>query len=92
MLTSKEHAIDSIYDSIKGEYPDTTCSSVFKDKKGGTSGFPQSLLDDLHREGLAISNSGVVGWTDRSVLHPNRWPLKRRLFDTSVILFYEFFT
>jgi hypothetical protein len=44
MLTSKEQAIGSIEDLIKGECPDTACSSVFKDEKVGTSGFPQSLL------------------------------------------------
>lgn len=71
---------------------DTTYSAVLKDENVRASDFPQNLLDDLSREGLAITDDGIVGWTDRSALHPSRWPLKRKLFDTSVILFYEFFT
>jgi hypothetical protein len=53
---------------------------------------PTKLTDHIHREGLAISDCGVVSWTDRSVLHPSRWPLGQKFFDTSVILFFEFFT
>lgn len=59
-------------------------------KAGGE--IPIGLVQELRQDGFALLDTGIVTWTDHSASHPNRWSMKRKLFDTSVILFFEFFT
>lgn len=88
----KEQAADKIETLTKTNHAKLKKPVVSEDGRGCVPDLPIKLIDDIHQEGLAISNDGVVSWTDRSVLHPSKWPLRRKLFDTSVILFFEFFT
>lgn len=61
--------------------------------RGALSEIPTDFAIAIRHEGFELSNDGLVTWTDYDTIHhPSRWPLSCKLFDTSVILFFEFFT
>lgn len=67
--------------------------STLASDRGAFSEIPTNFTIAIRQEGFAYSNDGTVTWTDYDTKHhPSRWPISRKLFDTSVILFFEFFT
>ena len=53
---------------------------------------PKSLKAQLKSDELDLLENGVVCWTENSSMHPRKWTLKRKIYDTAVIVFLEFFT
>lgn len=56
-----------------------------------TSSVPSSVISSLREKGLDVSPSGVVSWEAASPNHPRHWSLTRKMYDTLVICFLEFF-
>ncbi|GAB7361854.1 hypothetical protein MBLNU230_g1894t1 [Neophaeotheca triangularis] len=50
-----------------------------------------SVLEALSARGLRIDARGQVQWRRNSNQHPRQWNLSRKLYDTTVICFIEFF-
>ena len=49
----------------------------------------QTLLQ-LH--GLEMGEDGVIRWKPNASQHPRSWKMSRKLYDTSLIIFLDFFT
>ena len=67
-------------------YSSSTFDSVDPAKR-----IPQDVLQALHVEGLTINAQSNVTWANNGISHPRNWPLSRKLYDTAVICFLEFF-
>jgi hypothetical protein len=52
---------------------------------------PSVVVEALHARGLEVNDAGNVDWHLSSCHHPRRWSLARKLYDTSIIVFLEFF-
>lgn len=52
---------------------------------------PRHVLQALDEEGLTINAESNVTWAANSISHPRNWPLSRKLYDTAIICFLEFF-
>ncbi|KAK5173928.1 uncharacterized protein LTR77_002609 [Saxophila tyrrhenica] len=52
---------------------------------------PRKVSDALEAKGFEVDNTGTVRWAPDSLTHPRRWSLVRKLYDTAVICFLEFF-
>lgn len=57
-----------------------------------TVDLPEPVRKELMRHGLEVKEDGVVVWSENSPAHPKNWPVKRKLYDTAIIVFLEFFT
>jgi hypothetical protein len=53
---------------------------------------PEPLKAQLKKDELDLFENGLVCWTANSPLHPRKWTLKRKIYDTTVIVSLEFFT
>ena len=51
-----------------------------------------SLQHHLQLNGLELSEEGVIRWKPNTPHHPRNWKLGRKLYDTSLIMFLDFFT
>jgi hypothetical protein len=64
-------------------------------ERGSTSGSGHdfaSQKDALVAEGFVVTCDGKVTWTKDHHLHPRKWPLRRKIYDTGVMFILEFFT
>lgn len=52
---------------------------------------PRGVSDALSAKGLEVDQDGVVRWTPDCTQHPRRWPLVKKVYDTAIICFLEFF-
>ena len=54
---------------------------------------PRRVSDALQAKGFEIDGDGIVRWASDSTttIHPRKWPLLRKVFDTAIICFLEFF-
>ncbi|KAK3723561.1 hypothetical protein LTR37_001813 [Vermiconidia calcicola] len=52
---------------------------------------PREVSDALEAKGLRVDNEGVVRWAPDSITHPRQWPLRRKVYDSAIIWFLEFF-
>ena len=50
------------------------------------------LQDQLQLHGLEKRKNGSVGWIMDTKHHPRNWPVWRKTYDTSLIIFLDFFT
>lgn len=48
--------------------------------------------EQLSRQGLELSVTGHVKWRKDCKDHPRNWPLWRKTYDTSIVMFLEFYT
>ncbi|QDS72162.1 hypothetical protein FKW77_004542 [Venturia effusa] len=82
--------------SLQPQYQDlgkAQAGSIFANEKESRSRIPTDLALAVRHEGFALSDDGEISWTDYdSIHHPSKWSTRRKLFDTTVILFFEFFT
>jgi MFS family permease len=56
-----------------------------------TVDIPKHVSDALHAKGFKVDSAGIVRWAEGSITHPRRWPLLRKMYDTAIICFLEFF-
>ena len=58
--------------------------------------YATTRLDDLNNElsnlGLKVGDDGYVHWKKGSLHHPRNWSGWRKAYDTSLIVFLDFFT
>lgn len=52
---------------------------------------PQCVFDALGERGFDVNEHGVVSFAPGSRSHPRSWPLYRKVFDSALICFLEFF-
>lgn len=52
---------------------------------------PRCVAEKLQARGFEVNDDGIVRWAKDSLTHPRRWPLMRKIYDSSVICFLEFF-
>lgn len=52
---------------------------------------PRKVADALQAKGLDVDNEGIVRFAKDSITHPRRWPLLRKVYDSAIICFLEFF-
>lgn len=54
---------------------------------------PRKVSEALLADGFEVNDDGVVRWAPDSSTstHPRRWPLARKVYDTALICFLEFF-
>jgi hypothetical protein len=70
-------------------------TTLFVEQRGDVSEvsmIPKALKAQLERDELDLFENGVICWTATSPLHPRKWTLKRKIYDTAVIVFLEFVT
>jgi hypothetical protein len=48
--------------------------------------------ETLAQHGLERLPSGYIQWQKDSIDHPRNWSYPRKLYDTSIIIFLEFYT
>jgi hypothetical protein len=72
--------------------PPTTLLVESSDNIYEFSMIPKPLKAQLKSDELELLENGVVCWTANSQMHPRKWTLKRKIYDTAVIVFLEFFT
>jgi hypothetical protein len=52
--------------------------------------------DDTEKQvseaGLQRTKSSRIQWNKQHEEYPRNWPIKRKVFDTSIIVFLEFYT
>ena len=53
---------------------------------------PRSLEHLLELHGVEKRDDGSLNWIEGSKQHPRNWSLGRKLYDTSLLIFVEFFT
>ena len=51
---------------------------------------PREVVAAIVERGFEVDNKGVVRWAQDSVAHPRRWPIHRKLYDTTIICLLEF--
>ena len=56
-----------------------------------TVDIPRRVSDALQAKGFDVDGDDVVRWAEGSITHPRRWPLLRKVYDTAIICFLEFF-
>ena len=56
-----------------------------------TPGSDLELKLELERLGIRQGDDGLIGWRPDSKDHPRNWTAARKAYDTSVIIFLEFF-
>jgi hypothetical protein len=88
---SHSESTDHLTLSIKN----TASSSFSTDQTQSTTQAPQDVpavvIEALHARGLEVNDVGNVDWHLTSPHHPRRWSLNRKIYDTSIIIFLEFF-
>ena len=52
---------------------------------------PRRVSDALKTRGFEVDNEGVVSFAPDCIIHPRRWPLLRKIYDSAIICFLEFF-
>lgn len=52
---------------------------------------PRKVSDALSEKGFDVDDQGVVRWGTESNVHPRRWPLIRKVYDSAIICSLEFF-
>lgn len=52
---------------------------------------PSDVASQLRERGLTVDRYGVVNFMEKSNMHPRRWPLWRKIYDSALICFLEFF-
>jgi hypothetical protein len=52
----------------------------------------QNFEDGLSQEGLRRTDSGYVEWSKEHREYPRNWSVKRKAYDISVIIFFEFYS
>ena len=57
-----------------------------------TEGLPHAVQVQLQVQGLEEVQDYFVDWCHNNPEHPRNWQMGRKLFDTSVMMFLEFFT
>jgi hypothetical protein len=72
--------------------PSNTLLAPLRDDVFEVAMIPEALKAQLKKDELDLFENGVVCWTETSPLHPRKWTLKRKMYDTTVIVFLEFFT
>lgn len=78
-------------DSISWQKPDSSpLSTPTTDQR--TIDVPASIFFALLQKGFDVDRHGVVRWRQDSItsVHPRRWPLLRKSYDSAVICFMEF--
>jgi hypothetical protein len=55
-------------------------------------GIPIEVREKLTQAGLLVFEDGAVSWAAESPLHPRSWTMRRKLYDTGLIILFEFFT
>lgn len=72
-----------------------TVSVYEKEASASTTSFSSSLVSDeqVARHGLEIDpESGYIRWRKDSRDHPRNWSAVRKTYDTSLVMFLEFYT
>lgn len=72
-----------------------TVSVHEKEASASTTSFSSSLVTDeqVARHGLEIDpGSGYIRWRKDSRDHPRNWSALRKTYDTSLVMFLEFYT
>lgn len=55
--------------------------------------FPKlSLQEQVRAHGLEYDEEGYLTWPRGDVGHPRNWPLRRKVFDSTIIMFLDFIT
>jgi len=52
---------------------------------------PREVSQALEAKGFAVDSNGTVSWAPDSLTHPRHWSLRRKVYDTAIICFLEFF-
>lgn len=52
---------------------------------------PRRVAEKLQARGFEVTDEGIVRWAKDSLTHPRRWPLLRKVYDSAIIIFLEFF-
>ena len=54
------------------------------------SKYPDAIHADFSKHGLAITKEGLVDWKEGGTQHPRNWNLKRKLYDSFLVILFEF--
>lgn len=57
-----------------------------------TDGSTTISPEQLARHGLEMSSSGYIQWRRDCKDHPRNWSAWRKFYDTSTVMFFEFYT
>ncbi|KAF2160466.1 hypothetical protein M409DRAFT_70432 [Zasmidium cellare ATCC 36951] len=52
---------------------------------------PSDVATELYSRGFKFDSYGVVTFSDNSKIHPRRWGLRRKIYDSALICFLELF-
>ena len=64
--------------------------TLLKERSATPEDYIQSVLDGY---GLELTPDGeYVRWTASNCRHPRNWSASRKIYDSSLIIFLEFFT
>lgn len=77
-------------DREAGSPPASTSSSSTHRSESSDLRIPASVAKALHDSGLEVDSKGIVHFTSNSLTHPRRRRLGRKLYDTTLIFFFEF--
>lgn len=92
---SDESAIQLVDNPPTNAEMRATVSVYEKEASASTTSIPSSLVTDeqVARHGLEIDpGSGYIRWRKDSRDHPRNWSALRKTYDTSLVMFLEFYT
>lgn len=51
---------------------------------------PEAVHADFSKYGLAVTPEGLVHWREKGNLHPRNWHINRKLYDSFLVIVFEF--
>ena len=54
------------------------------------SNYPDTVHADFARYGLALTKEGLVDWKEGGTHHPRNWYINRKLYDSFLVILFEF--
>ena len=81
------------YTSYEDDKP-SIVSNEPKDDSHSSCHDEQSIPDyvqvDFSKHGLAVTQQGLVYWKEGEMQHPRDWHIHRKLYDSSLVILFEF--
>lgn len=74
-------SVASLGSSLSLENPDDTDTGII----------PRRVYDSLGEKGFEVNKDGKVTFKPNSTSHPRKWPLHRKVWESALICFLEFF-
>jgi len=85
------YSLNALQRSTPGKEPSLKVEPSLTEQQQGSSGGGHAD-ETLLPYGLAMNEHQQVDWAGGNAHHPRNWPASRKVFDTSVVIFLDFFT